>query len=80
LSWTAPVSFSTYMSVARGEAGVRLFESLGAWCPHEADSPLEPHHRHTFPVSAPGPATHVRLAIYPDGGIARLRVFGTLAD
>jgi allantoicase len=26
-----------------------------------------------------GPVTHVRLNIYPDGGVSRLRLFGTLA-
>jgi allantoicase len=25
-----------------------------------------------------GQATHVRFHIYPDGGVARLRIFGTL--
>jgi len=32
-------------------------------------------HNH-FPVSSPYAFTHVRLAIYPDGGVARLRVHG----
>lgn len=27
-----------------------------------------------------GPVTHVRLNIYPDGGVSRLRIFGKLAD
>jgi allantoicase len=42
-------------------------------------TPLEPDARHCFELSA-APATHVRLAIYPDGGIARLRVFGTVLE
>ncbi len=29
-----------------------------------------------FPVEAPGRYTHLRLKIYPDGGVARLRVHG----
>ncbi|MBD0320569.1 MAG: allantoicase, partial [Gemmatimonadetes bacterium] len=42
---------------------------------------LQPHARHRFEdeVLAAGPATHVRLNVFPDGGIARLRLFGTLA-
>jgi allantoicase len=40
---------------------------------------VEPHSQHRLNVRAPGPATHARLAIYPDGGIARLRLFGTVA-
>jgi allantoicase len=41
-------------------------------------STLQPHARHVFDVasSARVPATHVRLSIYPDGGVARLRLFG----
>ena len=30
-------------------------------------------------LRAPGEATHVRLNIYPDGGVARLRIFGRRA-
>ncbi|HTZ23190.1 MAG TPA: allantoicase, partial [Streptosporangiaceae bacterium] len=30
-----------------------------------------------YPVSSPQRWTHVRLSIYPDGGVARLRVHGT---
>jgi len=36
---------------------------------------LQADAQHRFDVSG-GPATHARLAIYPDGGIARLRLFG----
>jgi allantoicase len=42
-------------------------------------TPLDPDARHAFEVSAPGPATYARLAIYPDGGIARLRLFGRVS-
>ena len=39
--------------------------------------PLQPHARHIFDVRAGAPpATHVRLNIYPDGGVARLRLIG----
>lgn len=31
-------------------------------------------------VSSLGPVTHIRLNIFPDGGISRLRVFGKLAE
>ncbi|HET9227385.1 MAG TPA: allantoicase [Thermoanaerobaculia bacterium] len=42
-------------------------------------TPLRPHTLHRFdPVEEGGPFTHVRLGIHPDGGVARLRVFGTL--
>jgi allantoicase len=42
---------------------------------------LQADHEHVFEkeLISKGPYTHVRLSIFPDGGISRLRVFGTLA-
>lgn len=39
---------------------------------------LQPHAQHTFEdeLRESGDVTHVRLNIYPDGGVGRLRVFG----
>jgi allantoicase len=41
-------------------------------------TPLRPHARHLFEdqVRSVADATHVRLNIFPDGGIGRLRLFG----
>jgi len=50
------------------------------WWTMVARSRLGPHATHAFPVAAEGPATHVRLAIHPDGGVSRLRVFGRVGD
>ena len=43
---------------------------------------LRANARHRFPVAAPArrPVTHIRLNIYPDGGVARLRVWGKVAE
>ncbi len=44
-------------------------------------TPLQPDTRHLFPVAGPASATpveHVRVDVYPDGGLARLRVLGEL--
>ncbi|MGE0240685.1 MAG: allantoicase [Parvibaculaceae bacterium] len=38
--------------------------------------PLRGHVSNLFPVENDGVWTHVRLNIYPDGGVARLRVYG----
>ncbi len=50
-----------------------------SWTSILARTPLQPHSRHI--LAAEGPATtaftHARLNIFPDGGIARLRLFGT---
>jgi allantoicase len=40
-------------------------------------SPLSADREHSFAVSGAAlPMTHVRLNIFPDGGVSRLRVFG----
>jgi allantoicase len=39
---------------------------------------LQPDTRHRFLVKPAEPATHVRLQVYPDGGLARLRVLGEI--
>ncbi|WP_067691329.1 allantoicase [Nocardia jejuensis] len=45
--------------------------------PRTTVQPDTPHRFRIAPEAA-RPATHVRLDIYPDGGIARLRILGTL--
>jgi allantoicase len=44
-------------------------------------TPLEPHHRHIFAkeLIRATAVSHVRLNIFPDGGISRLRVYGHVA-
>ncbi len=42
-------------------------------------SKLEAHQEHDFEkLSNSGPFTHVRLRIFPDGGVSRLRLWGTI--
>ncbi len=45
-------------------------------------SPLQPHRRHVFDdeLRRIGPVTHLRLSVFPDGGVARLRAWGQLAE
>ena len=45
------------------------------WRPLLAQTPLSPDTVHTFD-SANEPVTHLRLDIYPDGGVARFRAWG----
>ena len=40
------------------------------------ETPLQPHARHRWDDLSAMAATHVRLNIYPDGGVARLRLLG----
>ena len=43
------------------------------------EQPLTADREHTFviPAEAPQPVSHVHLNIVPDGGVARLRLYGT---
>jgi allantoicase len=50
-----------------------------AWRPLVAESKLGPDTRQFFAISDAMAATHVRLNIFPDGGLARLRVWGRRA-
>jgi allantoicase len=63
------------------EPGATL-ESLrtATWKELLPQTKLEPHHRHVFvqQLQPVGPASHVRLNIFPDGGISRLRIHGTV--
>ncbi|MEM9069009.1 MAG: allantoicase [Myxococcota bacterium] len=49
------------------------------WTPILDCTPLKAHARHFYrdEILAAGPFTHVRLRIYPDGGVSRLRIYGT---
>ncbi|RKT57058.1 allantoicase [Saccharothrix australiensis] len=49
---------------------------LSGWEVVVPRSPLGGDRKHYFDVSARRRHTHVRLTIHPDGGVARLRVFG----
>jgi len=53
-----------------------------AWLEILPRTPLEAHKRHLFAkqLADVGPVSHVRLNIYPDGGVSRLRVHGTVAN
>ena len=51
------------------------------WFPLLERTRLTPHHQHHFPhLENPRDATHVRLTIFPDGGVSRLRVFGKVKE
>jgi allantoicase len=52
--------------------------SDGSWVELLPPTKLRAHHRHFFSreLRRSGPVSHVRLNIYPDGGISRLRVYG----
>ena len=51
-----------------------------AWRTLLPQTKLKAHHRHLFSreLRPIGAVSHVRLNIYPDGGVSRLRVYGTV--
>jgi allantoicase len=48
----------------------------GDWTPATPVAPLGPSAHHFVAATAPGPWRWLRLDIFPDGGVARLRVYG----
>ncbi len=54
-------------------------DDADAWSELLPRTRLQPDTRHELPVAASAPVTHVRLDVFPDGGLARLRVLGELS-
>jgi allantoicase len=50
------------------------------WVTLLSPTPLQPHLRHVFDAAQAVEATHLRLRVQPDGGVARLRAFGTVSE
>lgn len=73
----APGSCAVDSCDAPGASVEQLTSADARWSPLVPQTALQPHTRHAFDTAANSPpATHVRLSIYPDGGVARLRAFG----
>jgi allantoicase len=55
--------------------------SEASWVTILDETKMQASTRHFFrdEVKARGPFTHVRLDVYPDGGVSRLRLWGTRA-
>ncbi|WP_426565993.1 allantoicase [Angustibacter sp. McL0619] len=80
----AELDTSYYVGNAPGWAGLRGSDCAdrepGAddWFELLARTRLQPDTRHRLRVPASEQVTHVRLDVYPDGGMARLRLWGSL--
>jgi allantoicase len=61
---------------APADARLTDLVASSAWRPLVPEAKLGADARHFFTVASPASATHVRLNIFPDGGVARLRVWG----
>ncbi|MEU6534609.1 allantoicase [Streptomyces sp. NPDC047000] len=63
-----------------GEGGRRDTGEDGAWRELVPRTRLQPDTDHRFVLPAPAVATHARVDVFPDGGISRLRLHGTLTE
>ncbi|NEE54077.1 allantoicase, partial [Streptomyces sp. SID8455] len=52
----------------------------GDWAELLPRTRLQPDTNHRFVLDGPVRATHVRIDIFPDGGISRLRLHGSLTE
>jgi allantoicase len=55
-------------------------ENPNAWLDLLPETRLQPDTRHRFALAEAPEITHARLDVYPDGGMARLRLFGVPAE
>ena len=78
----APTATATRLGTADERS--MLLSPATRWLPLLPRTRLTPHHRHYFRLSAGEleacTCTHVRLTIFPDGGVSRLRVVGRAVD
>ena len=68
-----------WVSLRGVDARRSALEDVDAWAELLPRTRVQPDTRHQFPVEWSGPVTHVRLDVFPDGGLARLRVHGELS-
>jgi allantoicase len=83
----AELDTSYFKGNAPGEASLSGFDALSGtdiddpdrWFELMPRRRLEPDTRHRFLIKDAARATHVRMDVFPDGGMARLRLWGELA-
>ena len=69
--------------LVRGCVGAPDRDRTDGWTTLLPRTAVQPDTRHVLPVNASAggtPVDHVRLDVYPDGGLARFRVLGELCD
>jgi allantoicase len=75
----AEIDTSYFLYNAPGSATLRGRSGDGAW-QDLLDAPLQPDTRHRFVLADRPAVTEVRLDIFPDGGLSRVRLWGTLTE
>jgi allantoicase len=76
----AELDTSHFVGNAPGWAELRGRDAVGGgdWVPLLPRQRLQPDTRHRFRLPDSAEVTHVRLDVYPDGGMARVRLWGGL--
>lgn len=69
---------SYFVGNAPGAASVTGLGLDGEWVSVLPRTPLLPDTRHRFPVPAGPAVTQLRMDVFPDGGMARVRAYGSL--
>jgi allantoicase len=72
------IDTSCFVGNAPGEAALTGTAEDGTPVTLVPRTRLQPDTRHHFRVRSDAPVTHVRLDVFPDGGLARLRVHGEI--
>jgi allantoicase len=82
----AELDTSWFLGNAPGWASLRAVDARsadpadpGAWTELLPRTRLQPDTRHRFRLDGTAEATHARVDVYPDGGMARIRLYGELA-
>ena len=76
----AELDTSYFLGNAPGVGRLSGRDGDGDWFEIMPATDLRPDTRHRFLIADDRPITEARLDVYPDGGMARLRLFGTLTD
>lgn len=72
---------SYFLGNAPGAAMVRGRDGEdGEWFEVLGRTDLQPDTRHRFVIDLDRPMTEARIDVYPDGGMARLKLYGQLTD
>jgi allantoicase len=71
---------SHFKGNAPGWATVSVAGPDGDWTELVSRQRLQPDTRHLFRIGEPCEATQARLDVFPDGGLARLRLWGELTE
>src|ERR1043166_4188336 len=72
-----PAACSLDVAELEGSPGAERLRALShAFAELLPRAPLAGHTENHFPIERGARCTHVRLKIYPDGGVARLRIWG----